>query len=72
MYDETENNQSSETGKYKYSGCNIEKIPEKWKHDFDDYSILSCPECRKSVHQSLFFDTPRFCPYCGIEVDAGD
>ena len=70
MYSETQNNQSLECGKYKYSGSNIEKIPEKWLHNFDDYSILSCPECGKSVHQLLFFDTPKFCPYCGIEIGA--
>jgi PHP family Zn ribbon phosphoesterase len=37
-------------------------------HEFDDYYILTCCECRSYFKQELFTDAPKFCPYCGRKI----
>ena len=37
-------------------------------HEFDDFDILTCSECRHYFKQELFTDTPNFCPYCGRNI----
>ena len=37
-------------------------------HEFDDFDILTCSECRHYFKQELFTDTPNFCPYCGRKI----
>ena len=37
-------------------------------HEFDDFDILTCSECRHYFKQELFADTPNFCPYCGRKI----
>ena len=37
-------------------------------HEFDDFDILTCSECRHYFKQELFTETPNFCPYCGRKI----
>ena len=37
-------------------------------HEFDDFNILTCSECRHYFKQELVSDTPNFCPYCGRKI----
>ena len=37
-------------------------------HEFDDFDILTCSECRHYFKQELFAETPNFCPYCGRKI----
>lgn len=45
-------------------------IPKgEWKHEFDDYDILTCSECGTHLKQEMFCETLKYCPYCGCEME---
>lgn len=64
-----ENNKTSGNGEFIYCGTNIEEIKTHFKREFSDKSILTCEECGKSVKEYLFFDIPKYCPYCGLQIE---